>query len=185
MSNNELKTLDNFDVATEISRLSDYDYQAELTPKLDELDTPFTQEVINEIVLWKVNRYAKVDSNTLKRLSCLELSKDELNEEITRTILLELMSVKGVALPMASTILRFRNPNVYQIIDKRVYRIIYGKKLTLSSIIDKNIALYLQYLHDLKDVCQQYDIEFSESDRVLYQLDKLENKDIPLDKNLD
>ena len=86
---------------------------------------------------------------------------------------------------MASTILRFRNPNVYQIIDKRVYRIIYGKKLTLSSIIDKNIALYLQYLHDLKDVCQQYDIEFSESDRVLYQLDKLENKDIPLDKNLD
>ena len=116
-------------MATEISRLSDYDYQAELTPKLDELDTPFTQETSTKVV-WKVNRYAKVDSNTLKRLSCLELSKDELNEEITRTILLELMSVKGVALPMASTILRFRNPNVYQIIDKRVYRIIYGKKLT-------------------------------------------------------
>jgi hypothetical protein len=36
-----------------------YKYQPELTGRLDRVgDLDFTQELINEIVLWKVNRYA-------------------------------------------------------------------------------------------------------------------------------
>lgn len=37
-----------------------FDYQAGLTIQLDKLATPFDQNIINEIVLWKVNRYAKI-----------------------------------------------------------------------------------------------------------------------------
>lgn len=42
-----------------------YNYQSDLTSKLDRLNTDFNQEIINEIVLWKVNRYAPVDDETL------------------------------------------------------------------------------------------------------------------------
>lgn len=36
----------------------DYKYQKELTENLDKLDGDFSQNILNEIVLWKVNRYA-------------------------------------------------------------------------------------------------------------------------------
>ena len=38
--------------------LAHYNYQSELTGRLDNLEnTPINQSLINEIVLWKVNRY--------------------------------------------------------------------------------------------------------------------------------
>jgi hypothetical protein len=40
--------------------LKRYKYQPELTARLDALpDEPFSQETINEIVLWTVNRYVQ------------------------------------------------------------------------------------------------------------------------------
>jgi hypothetical protein len=39
----------------------EYNFQPELTSKLDEIDSDFTQEIINEIVLWKVNRYSNFE----------------------------------------------------------------------------------------------------------------------------
>lgn len=41
-------------------------------------------------------------------------------------ILRKLLMTPGIRLPMASTILRFKNPNVYQIIDQRAYRFLTG-----------------------------------------------------------
>ena len=38
---------------------SNYNYQTELTSKLDSLNCDFSQELINEIVLWKVNSVCK------------------------------------------------------------------------------------------------------------------------------
>ncbi len=86
---------------------------------------------------------------------------------------------------MASTILRFKNPNIYQIIDQRVYRIIYGTELKLPlsfspKSIKTQIDIYLQYLNDLRSVCINKQIEFSTSDRILYNVDKRINKNIPL-----
>ena len=37
----------------------------ELTKKLDSLNSDFNQEILNEIILWKVNRYAKFDEETI------------------------------------------------------------------------------------------------------------------------
>ena len=45
------------------SFLADYTYQPALTGRLDELaNSNLTQQTVNEIVLWKVNRYVSVST---------------------------------------------------------------------------------------------------------------------------
>lgn len=82
---------------------------------------------------------------------------------------------------MASTILRFKNPNIYQIIDQRVYRFIYGIEMPkYFSSIEKQIDFYIEYLQKLKQVCIEKGIDFNLSDRIIYELDKLHNKEIKI-----
>ncbi|MBP8849930.1 MAG: hypothetical protein KBG80_05175 [Breznakibacter sp.] len=171
---------DDFEI---IEEDNDFNYQKELTAKLDNFNSDFDQNMLNEIVLWKVNRYAKFDKETLDLLNSIDRDSYELDEKLTMQILRALLNTKGVQLPMASTILRFRNPKVYQIIDQRVYRII-NKNLTLKSNrtnINELIDLYLKYLEDLKIVCQVKGLNYKDADRTLYLADKRINKNIPLD----
>ena len=97
--------------------ISSFKYQVELTKKLDSLNSDFNQEILNEIILWKVNRYAKFDEETINLLNKINPKDENLQMSLTGDILLSLLSKnqKGVRLAMASTILRFRNPKVYQI----------------------------------------------------------------------
>jgi hypothetical protein len=164
----------------------DYDYQPLLTIKLDQAHTQtFTQELINEIVLWKINRYAQIGPETLELLNSDILKANILDPEFTRHILKALLKTPGIRLPMASTILRFRNPNVYQIIDQRAYRILYGSELGSTDprndkVIDLQIQLYLNYLEKLRTTAAQHAWSFSDMDRILYKLDIKYNKDIPI-----
>lgn len=114
-----------------------YDYQPDLTTKLDKFDKPFDQQTINEIVLWKVNRFAFLTDQTFDLLNKIDPKSTRLNISLTTEILKALMHTKGIQLPMASTILRFRNKNIYQIIDQRVYRIINKGKKTRTEFISK------------------------------------------------
>jgi len=82
---------------------------------------------------------------------------------------------------MASTILRFKNKRLYQIIDQRVYRIIYGKTLKLPRSVDDQITLYFEYLEKLREICKLLEIRFESSDRILYNADKRVNKCIKLE----
>lgn len=157
-----------------------YNYQTELTTKLDRLDTDFNQNIINEIVLWKVNRYAAIDSETLNLINQIKKDDTQLNPELTGAILLRLLSKeqKGFRLAMASTVLRFKNPKVYQIIDQRVFRFLYGKELKYSETnINEQITIYLDYLQKLKDVCAEHSVNFETADRVFYTMDKVYNPD--------
>ena len=90
--------------------------------------------------------------------------------------------MKGYDLPMASTVLRFAVPDELQIIDQRVYRFIKLDKecLNIPYNIDKKVDLYFDYIKQLKIICKDYEIPFSKADRLLYQLDKIYNKDIRL-----
>lgn len=175
-----IKDLDKNTLSTKIEKL-DYDFQQDLTWKLDWVNWDFDQNIINQIVLWKVNRYAKLDDETLNLLNLINKKSNSLLEELLRQLLEKLLDTKWIKLPMASAILRFKNPNLFQIIDQRVYRFIYWKNLNLSSIktIDA-VDLYIKYLKDLKEICEKYKIDFSLSDRILYVLDKKENKDISI-----
>ncbi len=159
----------------------EYDYQESLTKKLDSNSTDFNQNTLNEIVLWKLNRYAAFDSELISLINSVERNAMEIDIDKTNCILKGLLKTKGVRLAMASTILRYRNPKIYQIIDQRVYRIIYNKELKPISIfseenLNSHIKLYLQYLIDLKKECSNLDIPFEESDRILYRADKRINK---------
>lgn len=61
--------------------LNQYGYQRNLTEKLDTLhDVRFTQELVNEIVLWKVDRFVQLDDNLLRRIeSVRELNQPQQN----------------------------------------------------------------------------------------------------------
>lgn len=88
----------------------EFNYQKSLTDKLDIIPTEFDQNKINEIVLWKVNRYVEVTPNILNLINSISISSDVIDEELTRNVLSTLIGVPGIQLAMASTILRYRNP---------------------------------------------------------------------------
>jgi hypothetical protein len=160
-----------------------FNYQESLTEKLDSNLTDFDQNTLNEIVLWKVNRYADFEPTLMSLINSLKPEETVLNIDKTKLILRSLLKTNGVQLAMASTILRFRNPKVYQIIDQRVYRIIYiNEELKLNTYLsEKNlnyqIELYLNYLTDLRKVCFELDIPFEKSDRILFMADRRINKE--------
>lgn len=172
-----IKTIDEIEFNEEI--LDDYDFQQDLTKQLDLIDWDFTQDIINQIVLWKVNRYAEINTNTFESLNKINKQEDQFSNHLIRELLENLISIKWIKLPIASTILRFKNPNIFQIIDQRVYRIIYWKELILSWLKNNEIIdLYLLYLKDLREKCNKYNIDFALSDRILYLLDKKVNKKV-------
>lgn len=162
---------------------SKYDYQPKLTGKLDNLDIDFNQDIINEIILWKVSRYSELPEDTLTLINQIKKTDTQINYDLTGAILLKLLSKKqkGIRLPLASTILRFKNPNIYPILDQRVYRFIYGEELKYSvSNIKQQIEIYLSYIDKLRSICNEFNIEFSMADRVLYLMDKKYNFDVKL-----
>lgn len=157
--------------------LAFYKFQPELTKRLDNLEnTSIDQSVINEIVLWKVNRYVRLDDyniEQLKNVRSLKAGEHKKGNEVLKALL----SVRGIDLPMASTILRFINPNVFQIIDRHAYRAVYGKKYPLyqATPAERKISLYFDYISDLIDLCKSKGLAFTTIDRLLYILDKEHN----------
>ncbi len=173
-------TINEIPISADDIKNSVYNYQSDLTSKLDKLDTDFSQDIINEIVLWKVNRYAAVDNETLNLINQIKKEDTQINPELTGAILLRLLSKeqKGFRLAMASTVLRFRNPKIYQIIDQRVFRFLYGKELKYPvTNINEQITIYLDYLQKLQDVCAEHSVKFETADRVFYTMDKVYNPD--------
>lgn len=168
---------------TDFDLTSDYDYQNDLTERLDNLTSDFDQQIINEIVLWKVNRYAKLDPETLDAINKINTTATDIDVALTSEIFHKLLAKdqKGIRLAMATTILRFKNPRVYQILDPRVYRFIYGKNLNVSQTdINQQLEVYLEYLKKLQDISKLHNIAFEQADRILYKMDKLYNVDLNL-----
>jgi len=157
--------------------LNEYKYQSKLTLKLDKLDDGvFTQETINEIVLWKLDRYVFLSDSSLHELEKLRGLKTG-EHRLGESVLQSLLNVHGIDLPMASTILRFRNPSAFQIIDRHAYRAIYDKDYPLytASSIERKIDVYFDYLDRLVDVCLRRSLAFETIDRLLYIFDKVNN----------
>ncbi len=56
------------------SFLGKYSYQPQLTKELDDIgDASFDQALVNEIILWKVNRYARIPDILLQDLDELRV----------------------------------------------------------------------------------------------------------------
>lgn len=182
ITSDKIKSIKNCDLKL-IATDYNFDYQDKLTKKLDKFSSNLNQETINEIVLWKVNRYVELRQDTLLKLNAINKTDKAFDEVAVRVLLKELLTTKGIKIAMASTILRYKNPNLFQIIDQRVYRILYGQKMktTSSKNLEENISTYLKYLIDLREACKILQIPFDSSDRILYMADKRINGDIKLD----
>ncbi|MEP4532690.1 MAG: DUF6508 domain-containing protein [Cyclobacteriaceae bacterium] len=177
-SNTEIKTYHSGDLA---SALSDYEYQPSLTKKLDAHQQNFDAHTINEIALWKVDRYFQIPENLLYDINATAgLMPGE--HRVVQDMLEQLLDIKGIDIAMASTILRFRNPDVFQIIDKRAYRVVYGEPLKLyyTTPTKKKVETYFEYLDRLIEIAQKSETRFSDLDRALYQMDIELNKNIRL-----
>jgi len=171
--NNKYSTISNYGKKVD-KFISDYEYQVDLTNRLDNLsEINFDQKLINEIVLWKVNRYVSLTEDMLRKLDSLKNLQNG-DHRKSRKVLDQLLKARGVDLPMASTILRFRNPQVFQIIDRHAYRAVYGKKYPLYSYHSnsRKINLYFEYLDELIKIAQNRNLEYDILDRLLYIFDK-------------
>lgn len=157
--------------------LCDYNYQPQLTIDLDSLGSEsFTQETIDKVVLWKVNRYVHMSADVLASLDSLQaLPRGSHRRAID--VLEHLLKIHGVDLPMASTILPFRNPSVFQIIDKHACRAVYGRKYPFYPTTPSawKVDGYLDYLDRLVDLCDVKGLHFETVDRLLYEFDKEKN----------
>ncbi len=185
MAKEKLKTIEQEQVLPEDRDPKNYNFQPVLTQDLDQYKGEFTRDHFNRMVLWKVNRYVSISDEVLKCINEIEPEATERNDELTEKILDVLLRLHGVRLPMASTFLRFRNPKIYQIIDQRVYRFIYGEPLKLPNsksdkAVAKMIRVYNNYLQKLDEVCKNNDIPFELSDRWLYQADLRVNKGVKI-----
>ena len=138
-------------------------------------------DILNTIILWKINRTVHVSDDTLTELyqvRTIDTPTDILNgqhKESVKTLLIKLLKSKGVRLAMASTFLHFFNPAVFPIFDQRAYRVIYLQDYQASTNQVDNADLYLDYI----EKCVNYyrtnlsgsGISFSDIDKYLYQLD--------------
>jgi len=159
-----------------------YNYGGQLTKRLDDLQpSDLDTKTLYEIILWKVNRFPEIDTELLeevKTLGDLSPNQDKSYEQ-ARPVLEQLLRIKGFRLPMASTLLRFINPNVFQIIDVRANRVIYAKRKTSipnvtakssQKQLKKAINYYFDYLSTLHRRSSP-EFPFHLADRLLYLLD--------------
>ena len=153
-------------------------YKPGLTDTLDDFgDGAFDELIILKIILWKVHRYAELGKDLLSELNSVRVLEKEQRED-AKTVLEALLNTPGIDLPMASTLLRFRNPNVFQIIDQRAYRSVMDTDkypLYTASSVEKKVKVYFDYLKAIDGLCEQKGIAFFDADRILYQFDKKEN----------
>ena len=163
----------------------DYDYNIDLTKELDTIAGDLNKDIINKIVLWKLNRYPRLTNEIIGKLNRIKDDRKIGNKH--EELLFDLLGCYGVQLPMASTFLRFRNPALFQIIDQRAYRILTGNKLKLPSLAtnsqkskQRTCKIYFEYLEQLLEKCEELQIPFEKSDRILYKADIRINKNLPL-----
>ncbi len=128
---------------------------------------------IRRIALWKYDRIIEIDD-----MFCTQLyhvaSKEKISIEHkeAQEIIAKLVSSEGVGFPLASTILKFINPDVFPIIDVRAYRAIYGKKINYSQY---NLKIYVEYAKRIYAIRDRLQISLSEVDERLYEFDKKYN----------
>ena len=83
----EIKTIYKVGNNYKLVRLEDeYKYQKDLTDRLDLIKSEFDQSIINEIVLWKVNRYAKNTDEGLLLINKIDRNNSEINIDLTKKL---------------------------------------------------------------------------------------------------
>ena len=155
----------------------------------------FTAEDMLIMTLWKVNRLPGLELinevlNKLNKLAGYNSLEDSLGD--LRDYLKIALKCKGIKIARASTYLRFRNPKIYQIIDQRVWRQLKKFESQLENDwnnvnptdyrsvkkIEDQIELYINYLIDLRTMCDYENISFEIADQYYYDIDKKQGNSV-------
>ncbi len=133
--------------------------------------------LLRRIALWKLDRVMNVSDELIDKLRALATDATvQLDSELTRSLLSELLACDGIGLPMASTILKFLRPDRFPIIDVRAYRALKGTKPYFSqSETSKNIECYIAYAKEVCDLAVALKRPLDEIDEQLYCFDKEHN----------
>ena len=141
----------------------------------------YNRLIINEIVLWKINRLPRIHPLSEDKHKIVEAilefdsNKDKEDKE---KLLKSMLECKGLGLPVASAILHFYYPETFPIIDQRACREAFCKddkdayKTLKSQSIEKLVDLYEKYISKLWELSEYDDKKFENIDKVLYQIDK-------------
>lgn len=166
--------------------LNDYNYISgnEIFDRISEETEEDKQiDIINSIVLWKLNRTPFISTETVRLIIKIkDITLENLDERVddVKKVIIALLESKGVRMPMGSTVLHFYNPNVFPIIDQRAYRELYGKEIPERCKNNDWVLIYIKYVKDCKAYHETKcpNIPFTRIDQVLYQLDKNSGKKV-------
>lgn len=156
----------------------DYEFSYHIDEKKsikDSIDhkSSITIDDLRRIALWKYDRIINIDDDFLLRLYSVVKGKNiSIDDDEVKHIIMELVSFEGVGFPLASSILKFINPDVFPIIDIRAYRAIYGKKLYYSQYC---LSKYIDYTKELYKIADYLGVPLSDVDEKLYVFDKNHN----------
>ena len=129
-------------------------------------------DIINAIVLWKINREIFVSFETIEFLNSIAGSvatpEEALRNMDVPYLVQQMIESKGIGLPVASAILKQYCPQAFPIIDQRAYFVLYGEKLPLNA----GVNVYLDYIERCASLASDHAIPFENVDEVLYQIDK-------------
>ena len=109
-------------------------------------------DIINMIILWKINRRAIIDLGTIKELMNMKninLDNLEENKDKLKKCFNDLFSSKEIQLAMASTILHFYNPDTFPIIDQRAYRELRSEEMPQNIKKEKVFDIYYERLTEM------------------------------------
>lgn len=144
--------------------------------------SPEDADILNAIVLWKINRQVKLDFRTIEQLNSItaEVTSPEtaLAHKDLRWLVEKLIGSKGVGLPVASAILKQYCPNAFPIIDQRAFFLLHCQRLPNNA----GVNIYLNYIKDCADIASNYGIPFEKVDEVLYQIDKDSGRTLASDR---
>ncbi|MCW8331883.1 hypothetical protein MD588_24080 [Photobacterium sp. SDRW27] len=128
---------------------------------------------LRRVSLWKSNRILSVDDKTLTALNNLGAQENvELESPFVKEVIERLVLSQGIGFPLASTILKFINPDVFPIIDVRAYRALTGKKPYYSTY---SYDSYIKYAQDLTEIAKTLHLPLRDIDEQLYCFDKANN----------
>ncbi|NMD85294.1 hypothetical protein HF882_01715 [Victivallis vadensis] len=158
-------------------------YNSGLTVKIDAFNLPehpesWSREKLYEIVLWELNRYPQIDDALFAELGRIAGLKRADARKAAPT-LKKLLQCRNVGLTMATAILRFINPAVFQTMNRRNFHVVLGSeeeypdppaKLT-PAFLDRVCDCYFRYLEALRELTGD-GFDFEVADRMLYQVDK-------------
>lgn len=169
-----------YDYAKELAKYT-YEGDGEIIDRISKCSGKNEREnrdIINSIVLWKVNRQVNIGNLFNEILNLKTTNFDEFcnKAKAVEDIVGKLLGVNGVRIAMASTILKMFYPEVFPIIDQRAYRELYGKEMPAWTSKKKWQDEYIKYVKDCHEYynrkCRGQLKFFADLDKVLYQIDK-------------